>query len=56
MKKWQAPIIEELKFTDTEKPNKNNGNNDTHKHKGWCEMHWHPENNICTCGAYTIKS
>lgn len=47
MKSWNEPMIEELNVKQTMK---NNGNNDTNTHKGWCEMHKHPENGICTCG------
>lgn len=47
MKKWENAVIEELEISATA----NNGNNDTHEHLGWCEMHKHPENGICTCGA-----
>ena len=52
MKKWINCEIVELDVTETaNKGNKgNNGNNDTHEHTGWCEMHKHPENGICTCG------
>lgn len=46
MRAWNEAKIEELSFASTQ----NNGNNDTHEHKGWCEMHKHPENGICTCG------
>lgn len=53
MKKWNTPAIEELALTATEK---NNGNNDTNTHKGWCEMHKHPENGVCTCGALNNPS
>lgn len=54
MKNWTTPTIEELDIKSTAK-NDNNGNNDTHTHKGWCEMHKHPENNVCTCGADGIS-
>lgn len=47
MKKWDSPVIETIELSATAK----NGNNDTHNHKGWCEMHKHPELGICTCGA-----
>ena len=50
MKTWNTPVIEELDIKLTAK-NGNNGNNDTHTHLGWCEMHKHPELGICTCGA-----
>lgn len=49
MKKWNECEIVELNISLTEKGG--NGNNDTNTHKGWCEMHKHPENGICTCGA-----
>lgn len=49
MKQWKNCEVIELNFTETKK--KDNGNNDTHEHKGWCEMHKHPERGICTCGA-----
>lgn len=51
MKKWNEPVLEELNVSETMKGN--NGNNDTNTHKGWCEMHKHPENGICTCGSYS---
>lgn len=46
-KEWVKPELTELDLAQTA----NNGNNDTNTHKGWCEMHKHPENGICTCGA-----
>lgn len=49
MKIWSTPVIEELDINQTTKPN--NGNNDTHNHKGWCSMHKSPELGICTCGV-----
>lgn len=52
-KDWKKPEVKNLNISNTEKNNNkggNNGNNDTHEHKGWCEMHKHPENGICTCG------
>lgn len=54
MKEWKECDIVELDIEKTEKQSNNswnNGNNDTHIHKGWCEMHKHPENGICTCGV-----
>lgn len=47
MKKWAAPVVEELTIDKTA----SQGNNKTKNHKGYCEMHKHPENGICTCGA-----
>lgn len=47
MKKWNEPVLDELNVSETMKK----GNNDTHNHKGWCEMHKNPEKGICTCGA-----
>jgi len=49
MKEWNTPALENLEINQTAK--KGNGNNDTNIHKGWCEMHKHPENGVCTCGA-----
>lgn len=52
MKEWKACEVVELDFLETKKQSGNgNGNNDTNTHKGWCEMHKHPENGVCTCGA-----
>ncbi len=48
MKKFVTPEVKELEIKLTMR---NNGNNDTNTHKGWCEMHKHPELGICTCGA-----
>lgn len=56
MKAWINAEIEEIMLADTAAKGGNNGNNDTNTHKGWCEMHKHPENGICTCGALTDKS
>ncbi len=56
MKKWNTPAIEELALAATEKNDKNNGNNDTNSHLGWCSMHKHPELGICTCGALNNPS
>ena len=49
MKEWVKPELCTIEITKTE----NKGNNDTHTHKGWCDMHKHPELGICTCGATT---
>ena len=56
LRKWNEPIFEELNVSETMKTNNNNGNgnNDTNTHKGWCEMHKHPGNGICTYGAGAI--
>ena len=52
MKKWKECEIVELDITETmAKSGNGNGNNDTNTHKGWCEMHKHPERGVCTCGA-----
>lgn len=55
MKTWKNPELKELEFTSTEARDmvagRGKGNNDTNIHKGWCEMHKHPENGLCTCGA-----
>lgn len=57
MKKWTGCSIEELEISATAaKGGNGNGNNDTHIHQGWCEMHKHPENGICTCGAVSNPS
>ncbi len=50
MKKFEKASIVSLEIEKTSKGG-SNGNNDTNTHKGWCEMHKHPENGICTCGA-----
>lgn len=54
MKKWENAEVVELGVEMTAK--KDNGNNDTNTHKGWCEMHKHPENGVCTCGALVDPS
>lgn len=52
MKIFDEVFLEELDINATA----NNGNNDTHIHKGWCEMHKHPERGNCTCGAIDINA
>lgn len=49
MKEWQDAVLEELDVKETAK--KDNGNNDTHEHLGWCAMHKNPGAGICTCGV-----
>ena len=51
MREWNEPTLDELNVSETAKKGDNNGNNDTHEHKGWCPMHKNSAAGICTCGA-----